>query len=179
MGEQAKVTSTEVLRNLTAALHRFESDARDGITELLLELRRAKDWIEHDRARYWPREVHRASDAVAVARHDLERCEMALRQEDKRSCYEQRLALDRAQRRLRLAEDKVRAARRWRVTMQRQADHFEGRLARLVNYLDADLPRAVAALERMLAALDRYTERPAPAPRDAGSAEPPAEGEVT
>jgi hypothetical protein len=163
MGEQAKVTSTEVLRDLQAALHSFEADARDGVTQLLLELRRARDWIEQDRARYWPREVQRASDAVAVARHDLERCESALRPEDKRSCYEQKLALDRAQRRLRLAEDKVRAVRRWRVAMQRQADNFEGRLARLTNYLDADLPRAVVALERMSAALDKYTERTAPA----------------
>jgi len=158
----ANITSTEVVRNLKVALGEFEDDARDGVTQLLLELRRAVDWIEHDRARYWPREVQRASDAVVVARNDLERCEMALRSEDKRSCYEQKLALDRAKRRLRLAEEKVRAVRRWRVVLQRQADNFQGRLAKMTNYLDSDLPRSVAALDRMMSALDKYTEKAAP-----------------
>ncbi len=168
MSEQAKVTSTEVLRSFKFALSEFDADSRDAITHLKLELRRVLAWIEQDRARYWPREVHRASDAVAIARNDLERCEMALREEDKRSCYEQKLALERAKRRLRLAEKKVRAVRRWRVEMQRQADNFEGRLAKLGNYLDADLPRAVAALERMITALDKYTDRAAPTEQSGG-----------
>jgi hypothetical protein len=172
MTGQARITSTDVLRNLKVALGEFEGDARDGVTQLLLELRRALDWIEQDRARYWPREVQRASDAVIVARNDLERCEMALRSEDRRSCYEQKLALDRAKRRLRLTEEKVRAVRRWRVTLQRQADNFQGRLARMTNYLDTDLPRAVAALERMLTALYRYTERAAPVEQSGTAVEP-------
>ena len=67
------------------------------------------DWIEHDRARYWPHEARKASDAMAAARSELERQELAIRQEDKRSCYEARLALEQAKRRLRMAEEKVRA----------------------------------------------------------------------
>ncbi len=176
MSDQAKVTSTEVLRRFKFSLNQFDSDARDAITNLKLELRRALAWIEQDRARYWPREVHRASDAVAIARHELERCEMALREEDKRSCYEQKLALEQAKRRLRLAEEKVRAVRRWRVEMQRQADQFEGRLAKLGNYLDSDLPRAVASLERMIAALDKYTDRTGPSESAAGKTDSTSDG---
>jgi hypothetical protein len=126
-------------------------------------MRRAVDWVEHDRARYWPREAQRASDAVLIAKNDLERCEAALRVEDKRSCYEQKIALEKAKRRLRLAEEKTRAVRRWRVAVHREADRFQGRMAKLANYLETELPRAVAALERMIAALDKYTERAAPA----------------
>lgn len=173
MTGQARITSTDVVRSLKIALGEFEDDARDGVTQLLLELRRAMDWIEHDRARYWPREVQRASDAVVVARNDLERCEMALRSEDKRSCYEQKLALDRARRRLRLAEEKVRAVRRWRVALQRQADNFQGRLAKMTNYLDSDLPRSVAALDRMMSALDKYTEKAAPVEQSGSMGQPP------
>jgi hypothetical protein len=133
------------------------------VTQLLLEMRRAVDWIEHDRARYWPREMQRASDALLQARNDLERCEMSLRPEDKRSCYEQKIAVEKAKRRMRLTEDKVRAVRRWRVAVQREADDFQGQLAKLASCLDMDIPRAVAVLERMAAALDRYTEHAAPA----------------
>ena len=173
MTGQARISSTDVVRNLKVALGEFDGDAREGVTQLLLELRRALDWIEQDRSRYWPREVQRASDAVVVARNDLERCEMALRSEDKRSCYEQKLAFDRAKRRLRLTEEKVRAVRRWRVALQRQADNFQGSLAKMTNYLDTDLPRAVAALERMMTALDKYPERAAPVEQSGAVMESP------
>jgi len=163
MTSPAQITSTDAVRQFKRALDEFQGEAREAVTQLLLEMRRAVDWIEHDRARYWPREMQRASDALLQARHDLERCEMSLRPEDKRSCYEQKIAVEKAKRRMRLTEDKVRAVRRWRFAVRREADDFQGRLAKLVSYLDMDIPRAVAALERMAAALDRYTERAAPA----------------
>lgn len=169
MSAPVQITSIEAVRQFKLALEEFQGEAREAVTQLLLEMRRAVDWIEHDRARYWPREFQRASDAVLQARNDLERCEMALRAEDKRSCYEQKLALEKAKRRLRLTEEKVRAVRRWRVTVHREADDFHGRLAKLASCLDMDLPRALAALERMAVALDRYTERAAPVEGSGGT----------
>jgi len=169
MSTPAQITSTDAVRQFKLALEEFQGEAREAVTQLLLEMRRAVDWIEHDRTRYWPREFQRASDALLQARNDLERCEMAFRANDKRSCYEQKIAVDKAKRRLRLTEDKVRAVRNWRVTVHREADDFHGRLAKLASCLDMDLPRALAALDRMAGALDRYTERAAPADSTAGS----------
>jgi hypothetical protein len=163
MNGSAQITSTAVVRDVKLGLDEFTADAQDAITQLMLEMRRAVDWVEHDRARYWPREAQRASDAVLIAKNDLERCEAALRPEDKRSCYEQKIALEKAKRRVRLAEEKVRAVRRWRVAVHREADRFQGHLAKLTNYLETEMPRAVAALERMIEALDRYTEQTVPA----------------
>ena len=175
----AQITSIDAVRRFKLALEEFQSEGREAVTQLLLEMRRAVDWIEHDRARYWPREMQRASDALLQARNDLERCEMSLRTDDKRSCYEQKMAVDRAKRRLRLTEDKVRAVRRWRLAVQREADDFQGRLAKLASGLDMDLPRALAALERMAAALDRYTERAAPVETTgAADSTPPASMDV-
>jgi hypothetical protein len=162
MSSPAQITSIDAVRHFKLALEEFQAEAREAVTQLLLEMRRAVDWIEHDRARYWPREMQRASDALLQARNDLERCEMSLRAEDKRSCYEQKLAVEKAKRRMRLTEDKVRAVRRWRLAVQREADDFHGRLSKLASCLDMDLPRALATLERMAAALDRYTERALP-----------------
>ncbi|NLF67657.1 MAG: hypothetical protein GX575_01240 [Candidatus Anammoximicrobium sp.] len=162
MTTQAQITSIDAVRHFKLALEEFQAETREAITQLLLEMRRGADWIEHDRSRYWPRAMQQASDAVIEARNNLERAELALRPEDKRSCHEYKIALDKAKRRLRLTEDKVRAVRRWRIEVQRAADHFHGGLAKLANSLDMDLPRALAALERMAAALDRYAERSAP-----------------
>ena len=174
MSSPAQITSTDAVRQFKFALEEFQGEAREAVTQLLLEMRRAVDWIEHDRARYWPRELQRASDALLQARNDLERCEMSLRPEDKRSCYEQKIAVEKAKRRLRLTEDKVRAVRRWRLALAREVDDFQGRLAKLSSCLDMDLPRALAVLERMATALDRYTQRAAPV--EATDSDGPAEG---
>jgi len=173
MGTAAKITSTDAVRFFKVALQEYEADLRDAITQLLLELRRAVDWLEHDRARYWPQEVRNASDALVQARSDLSRAEMSIGADDKRSAYEKRLAFEAAKRRLRRAEQKVRVIRKWRVELRQRADEFEGRLGRLTNFLDADVPRGIASLERMAAALDKYTEKVAPSesPPPIGSAE--------
>ncbi len=180
MTAPAHITSIDAVRQFKLALETFQVEAGEALTQLLLEMRRGLDWIEQDRARYWPREMQLASDALIQARNDLERCEMTLRPEDKRSCYEQKMAVEHAKRRLRLAEDKIRAVRRWRLAARREADDFHGKLAKLASSLDMDVPRALAALERIAAALDRYTGRIAPteaAPRtDRMFAAPDADG---
>ena len=169
MGSAAKITSTDAVRVFKVALQEYEADLRDAITQLLLEMRRAIDWLEHDRARYWPQEVRNASDALAQARSELARAESSIGADDRRSCYEKRIAFEAAKRRLRNAEQKVRTVRKWRVELRQRADEFEGRLGRLTNFLDADLPRGIAALERMAAALDKYTEKAAPSEASPGS----------
>ena len=179
MTTPVQITSIDALRHFKLALDEFQTEAREAVTQLLLEMRRGVDWIEHDRARYWPRAMQAASDAVVEARNNLERAELALRAEDKRSCYELKIILEKAKRRLRLTEDKVRAVRRWRIAVQREADKFHGHLAKFGNCLDMDLPRALAALERMAVALDRYTERAAPVESPGGTETPAPPAAVT
>jgi hypothetical protein len=168
MKSPANITSTDAVRRFRTAMQQYEADLRDIVAQLILECRRGLEYVEHDRARYWPREAREAADALAQARNDLERCEMALRADDRRSCYEQKIAVQAAKARLRTAEAKVRAVRKWRVEAKHEADHFQGQLNKLSNYLDGEFPRALAALERMARALDRYTE--ATPPTKAGGA---------
>lgn len=158
MAQGAKITSTEAVRLFQVALQKYEAQVRDTVTTLELELRRAIDWVEHDRLRYWTHEGRAASDALAEARRDLERVELAVRPEDKRSAYEKKLAFDQAKRRVRNAEQKVRAVRKWRLSIHQEADVFLGHLNHLSNHLDTEFPRAVATLERLAQALDKYTE---------------------
>jgi hypothetical protein len=64
--------------------------------------------------------------------------------------------LDRAKRRLQLCEEKVKAVKRWIITVRQELDDFDGEMAKMTNWLETDLPRAAAMLERMLRALDKY-----------------------
>jgi len=155
----AKITSLDALVRLRNALIQFGADVEVALVTLELEGRRGVDWIENDRSRYWPREVQRASDALSEARRTLERCEQTISGEDTKFCYDERKAVEKANRRLRLCEEKVQAVRRWRVQMRKEFEEFQVQIAKCRGYLETDLPKAVASLERMSTALDRYIEQ--------------------
>jgi exonuclease VII large subunit len=158
----ANVTSIDAVRSLKAALGQFQEGARSALEQLSLEARRSVEWIEHDRTLYWPREVRKASDRLSEARIALERCELTINAEDRRACYDERKALERAKRRLELTEAKVAAVRRWKFQIHKGVEEFEVQVERLRSYLDHDLSQALAALERMAQALDRYVDQTGP-----------------
>jgi hypothetical protein len=158
MGSTANVSSIEALTSFRAALLRFAEDAEAALVTLELEGRRPVDWVDDDRTRYWPQQARKASDAIAEARLGLERCELRVSGDDPRYCYEERKALEKAKRRLRLAEDKIQAVSRWRPQMHKEFEEFQVQIARFRRYLENDLPQAVAAMERMSASLERYLQ---------------------
>src|SRR5262245_3328400 len=106
-GQTANISSIDAVRGFHEALVQFEADVQDALGLLELESRRPLEWIEHDRSRYWPREMHKASDAVNEARLAVERCELAVNPADRQISYEARKALEKAKRRLRLTEAKI------------------------------------------------------------------------
>jgi hypothetical protein len=57
--------------------------------------------------------------------------------------------------------------------VQHQADEYRGILAKLSQLVETDIPRAVAALDRMASSLEKYISAPAQA---AASAPQPKEG---
>src|SRR5207237_456090 len=127
----AKITSLDALRNFKVALLRFAAEVEAALVTLELEARRPMEWIEGDRARYWPQQVRKASDAVSEARLALERCQVRISSEDTKSCYDERKALDKAKRRLQLAEEKTQAVKRWRFEMHKAGADFHVQIAKL------------------------------------------------
>ncbi len=158
MNRAAHITSLDAIREFRRELSRYEEAIREVVEMMGLEARRASDWIEHDRTRYWPAEVRRGEDKVVAARSDLELAKLAAMQNENKSCIDEKKAVDRAVDRLRLCEEKVKVVRGWRQKMRHQSEEFDGKLARLVHYLDVDLPRAIAALDRVIKAVEKYSE---------------------
>ena len=178
--QAANLTSIDVLATLKGALARFDREVSDALVALELESRRAVDWIEHDRRRYWPGEVQKASNALSEARIALERCELTIDVDDRRSCYDERKALERAKHRLRLAEEKVQAVQRWRVKLTKDVEEFQVQIAKLRGYLETDMVRATTVLARMADAVERYVQRKGPDNAESGAGraiEPLASGQ--
>ena len=156
MERSAQVTSVDAVRDFRAALVQFGDEAQGAVVMLMLEARKAVQWLQQDRARYWPDQTRKAQDLVVRARNDLERCQLHYGSEDAPSCFDQKKRLDRAKRRLRLCEEKTQAVKRWLNILRPELDDFDRELAKMTNWLETDLPRATASLERMLRALDKY-----------------------
>lgn len=167
--QTANITSIDAVRVLKTALQQFESDVHDALTILELECRRPTDWIENDRSRYWPREVRKAIDTLSEARGALERCELSSTAHEHRSCYDEKKALEKAKRRLRLAEEKVQIVQRWKSKIRKEVEELHVQIAKLKQYLDTDLLRAMTVLERMAEALARYTQQLGPPAGDSGT----------
>lgn len=168
MDYSANVKSLDALRELRGAYVQFGGDAKEAVIMLTLEARKAMQWLQVDRARYWPVELRKAQEWVVQARNELDRCQLHYGSEDAPSCFDQKKALEKAKRRLRLCEQKVKAVKKWTLAVRQELDDFDGELAKMTNWLETDLPRGVALLERMVRALDKYT-----------SCEPPPEVEST
>ncbi len=156
MQRSARVKSIDAVEALSAAMGVFGEEATAALESLEMEIRRAVEWIQHDRKEYWAARVRRGYENLAEARHDLERCKLRHLNEDRPSCYEQKQAIEKAKRRLRTAREKVEAVRRWSQTIGRAVIEYRGTVTQMTGWLQADLPRAMAGLGRMSAALESY-----------------------
>jgi multidrug resistance efflux pump len=155
----ANVTSIDAPRKFRAALVRFVADVDAALIVLELEARKPMEWVEGDRPQYWRQAARKASEQLAEARVALERCQVRISGEDTRFCFDERKALEKAKRRLQLADDKVQSLRRWRVEMQKAVEELQVQLGRAKHYLETDIAKAIPALDRIAAALDRYVEK--------------------
>jgi chromosome segregation ATPase len=180
MSSSANVANIAAVRAVRQALRSFAEEVNSALITLDLEARRPIEWIEHDRTQYWPREMRKASDWVSEARQALQRCELTIDADHRKSCYDEKKQLEKAKRRLQLAEEKIQAVKRWRLEVRKEVEEFQTQVAKLQRYLETDLERAVAVLDRMSQSLEKYVEvAPPPSggePTSGGAAGPAAGG---
>ena len=81
---------------------------------------------------------------------------------------EEKKNLDKARKRLEYAEQKEAAVRRWKPVVEQQFRETCVRLVHFREVIDVNCPKAMAALERMLKALDAYRATQGPAAGGSG-----------
>ena len=157
MKRSANVTSIDAVEMVASALRRFQNDASNALDDVRQQVRRAVEWIQHEQRDYWAREVRRNSEQVAEAKVNLQRCLTFRRIGDYQpACREEKKALEKAKRRLHVAEQKVKAVRHWSRAVERAVYQYKSGASQLARWLEVDLSRAVAALQRMGRALEAY-----------------------
>jgi len=159
MGSRANVKSIDAIHRFRADLRTYEDSLRQTLDMLSAELKRAVDYFESDRATYWPAQARRASDRVAAARINLERCEVTTNPDERPSCHEEKKALERAKQRLLETEQKVKATRKWVRIVKQEVEALQTRLARVTYLAASELPRGNVLLSRLAQRLERYAGR--------------------
>ncbi len=163
MFHSARLQSVQALGDFQTALQRFRQDAARALDSVSMEARRAFDWLD-ERLALWQEERRRREDGVAHAKEELARRKMVKLFGREPDTSEQEKALRLAVARLREAEEKIEACRRWGPVSRRAADDYQGQARQLAAVLEADLPRSIALLGRRIEALDAYLTAAPPAP---------------
>jgi hypothetical protein len=157
MGRSAHLTTIDAVDTLAAVLESFRHDSLTALDELKMELRRAGQWVHQDRRLYWDHEVRRSWEGISQARVDLQQAMTVRRMGDHDpACVDEKKALERAKRRLAVAEQKIEAVRHWAQTIDRAMHDFEAACAQLTNLLETDVPQGLAVLRHMSQNLEAY-----------------------
>ena len=156
MGQSAKVTSIDALRDLREVLFKFCERVRDGLCATQMESRRVVDRLLNELPGYWRRQVQERQEEVAQAQAEWHRVKLMRQQDYKVDEVGPRKALERAKARLEEAEEKIEKVRHWGRVAQRAVDEYEGRASPLSDFVEGDPPPSVVFLDRVVASIDAY-----------------------
>jgi len=170
----ARVDSIAAIDTFRGMLAKFEQRSQDSLEILTSELRRALDWLEHERPAYWKEQNRIAGDNMHQAKRALERCLAYPVGDERPSCREERANLRKTQVRMEQCREKSERVRYWNRQLHHELLEYKGRIGSLQRILEIELPTARAELQQIVRRLDAYRiERP-PVAFDPEPTEPPA-----
>jgi len=157
MATQAKITSTEALEAFRAALIVFLSKARRSLDDATDEVRRVKQWLQHDQRTHWEGEFRRRTKRVEQAQQELMSARLGADAHQQSALMARQMAMAKAQRELAEVEVKLRKLKAWNQNYDTASDPIIKRMEKLRQTLN-DLPKAIAYLVSVQKALDAYSE---------------------
>jgi hypothetical protein len=163
MAQSAKVLSIQSLKDFRVALVNFTEEARNALGGVDMELKRMRDWLERDQLSYWQMQVKRRHEAMMMARTDLYRRRISQQGSDAISDTEQKEALKEAQRKLRIAEEKVEIVKKLIPIFHHAMAEYVSRATPLADHLSGGIDKSLGSLAKMLDSLEAYLALAAPA----------------
>ncbi len=147
---------------------------RNSLSGVDMELRRMRDWLERDQLGYWQAQIKRRQEELMQARADLHRRKISQQGSEAVSDADQKEALREAQRRLRVAEEKVALVKKLIPMLHHAIAEYHSHSQPLGDHLAGGFDRSVAALEKMTRSLEAYLATAVPtAPGTSRPARPP------
>ena len=162
MAQAAKVLSVQSLKDFRVSMITFVEEARNALGGVDMELKRMRDWLERDQLSYWQMQVKRRHEAMMNARTELHRRRIAQQGSDAISDTEQKEALREAQKRLRVAEEKVEMVKKLIPIFHHAAAEYTSRATPLADHLSGGMEKSIFSLSKMVESLESYLALKAP-----------------
>ena len=159
----ARVRSIEALADLKSALCTFAAEAKEALSSVAMDIRRAQSWLD-DQMKFWGATVRKCQDDLFQAKQELSRRKMMRIGDRPLDCTEQEEAFQLAKERLAYAEDKLETTRRWLRQLPEAVIDYDGPANQLTGLIEGQLPKADALLEQKITALEEYTRIASEAP---------------
>jgi capsule polysaccharide export protein KpsE/RkpR len=142
----------------------FRETARIALAESFSEVQRTLSWLQNEQRMTWQREVRKRSEKLAQAKSELYRAKLAA-MDERAACTEQKKLLERAERALAEAQQKLEHVRKWSRVLDREIMLFKGKCQPIARAVDGELPKGEARLELLIDRLDSYVRLQAPTDR--------------
>src|SRR5262245_54452305 len=156
MADSADVRSIDAVREWHAALTAYGENLSEALAGVEMEIRRGADWLQ-DQLALWQRAVRQCEQEVVQAKAELAARKFPDWSGREPDTTVQEKALREAKARLEHAEDQVQKVRSWIGRLPKAVDEvYSGPARRLGNFLEVELPKGLAILDRRIAALESY-----------------------
>lgn len=173
MADRAQVTSVEAVEAFRADLIVFLSKARAVLEEASDEVLRTRSWVQNDQRRIWENEIRVRARKLEEARAELFSAKLSKFQQ---STSLHLMAVQRAERASREAEDKMALLKKWDRELENRTDPLVKQITQFHSFLTTDMSRALAHLTQAVRALQAYADVGAPggtaAPTNGGGEKP-------
>lgn len=160
MGNQARVTSSDALESFRASLIIFMAKANRSVNDVSDEVRRTRLWLQHDQRVHWESEARKRAKVLDQAQQEL--MSARLIKNNQTALMVRQAAVNKAKRSLTESQDKLRRVKLWNQNFDSAADPIVKRLEGMRQFLDVDMPKAIAYLVAVLRTLAAYSEGPPP-----------------
>jgi hypothetical protein len=164
MKRTADVKSVEAIRDAKAALVEFREIVNVALGEANAEAQRTLWWLQNDQTTYWRSEVRRRGEKLNQAKSELYRAQLAAMDEHAR-CTEQRKMVERAERALEEAMQRVAKVKQWIRVLDRELMIYKAQCQPIARAVEVELPKAEGRLEQFREQLEQYLQLRPEAPR--------------
>ncbi len=158
MGTQARVATTDAFESFRASLVVFLGKARRAVDDAGDEVRRTRGWLQHDQYIHWEGELRRRTKLLDQAQQELRSAQFTGNRDS--ALMQRQAAVTKAMQSVDEAGAKLRCVKKWNQSYDNNADPILKRLEGIRQYLEIDLPKAVAYLNSARETLERYSDSP-------------------
>ena len=155
----SNVRNIDSLEDFHRGLVRLSSEWDKTIQEIRMMVQRAETYFSQDRPAYWRHQLQGAERELTEAKENLSQKQSAPRPGDRLPATEAAQRVKKAERRVRVCQEKIRESKKWSIAMTQQCNDLLGPISDVMEHCEVILPSAARELRTKINQLREYAEQ--------------------